>query len=430
MGNENSKQVPDGATAADDASMRSVVRKPLHARLPRKSSMNIFKRMDSKNPLSPSTTATVIVVPPPDDMALDGAPRDVPIPCIHARRHSTKSPIDQPEAQPRPSTATMTERLAQQPLSASNTITNLPETSRNTPSHPSSSNDADNEASSDKIDSQPPVVPLHRSSALSPTLPSPSPLPEDSPHKYGLRDRMDTPEMPEPVQSAPDISIAKARRRSSGLEIFNDAKQLQSASSFLNGLSTARRRAESRSNSHSNFTTRAASATDFTRPASATFYNPPNNTSQTSLLRARRHSTSQTHHTIYPPSSQSYSPPTTRHTGHNFKPSGFAYAHSLTPQQNNCYTSHSNLRLSANKHAPVECAVCHMDDDREHWSCSWCALRMCGYCRRGFATGGLGGLRARVRGAELGGGVEGTIWGEGLGMGMGNAGRGRRASFV
>lgn len=220
MGNESSKQLPDGTLAADNESMRSVVRKPLHARLPRKSSMNIFKRMDSKNPLSPSATATVITVPPPDDMTLDGAPRNVPMPPMHPRR-SLQSPSNEIEAQPRPSTATMTERLAQQPLSASNTITNIPAVSKCHRSNPSSSNDADNEASSDKVDSRPPSVPLHRSSALSPTLPTPSPLPEDSPHKYGLRDRMDTPEMPEPVQSIPDVNVVKARRRSSGLEIFN-----------------------------------------------------------------------------------------------------------------------------------------------------------------------------------------------------------------
>ena len=62
-----------------------------------------------------------------------------------------------------------------------------------------------------------PTLPTKRDSALSPSIPAPSPLPEDSPHKYGLKDRMDTPEVVEPE----GISVVKARRRSSGLDIFN-----------------------------------------------------------------------------------------------------------------------------------------------------------------------------------------------------------------
>lgn len=58
---------------------------------------------------------------------------------------------------------------------------------------------------------------MPRNLVLSPSIPAPSPLPEDSPHKYGLKDRMDTPEVPEPEE----INVVKARRRSNGLEIFH-----------------------------------------------------------------------------------------------------------------------------------------------------------------------------------------------------------------
>lgn len=58
--------------------------------------------------------------------------------------------------------------------------------------------------------------------------------------------------------------------------------------------------------------------------------------------------------------------------------------------------------MSKNKSAPVECAVCHMDDDQEHWVCSWCAVRMCRFCRGDFGNRGAAALIERVRKAELG----------------------------
>lgn len=110
-----------------------------------------------------------------------------------------------------------------------------------------------------------------------------------------------------------------------------------------------------------------------------------------------------------------------RRRGHNFKSSGFAYTRPLTLEQIKCYRGHNRLLPSRNKHAPVECAVCHIDDDADHFSCSWlvkyvraprcvcltkstrCALRMCKYCRKDFAERGLCALRERIRKAELGG---------------------------
>jgi hypothetical protein len=100
--------------------------------------------------------------------------------------------------QPASPTATLTEESAARPLSASGTIT-------------------DRRGNTDVEDEE--DSPAHlRVSALSPTLPLPTPVPEDSPHKYGLPDRMDTPEEIPPSQV--DVELAKARRRSSGLAIF------------------------------------------------------------------------------------------------------------------------------------------------------------------------------------------------------------------
>ena len=69
-----------------------------------------------------------------------------------------------------------------------------------------------------------------------------------------------------------------------------------------------------------------------------------------------------------------------------------------------CYREHIRLLPSKNKVAPVECSVCHVDDDHEHFSCSWCALRMCRFCRKDFAERGLLALKERIKQAEMGGG--------------------------
>ena len=60
------------------------------------------------------------------------------------------------------------------------------------------------------------------------------------------------------------------------------------------------------------------------------------------------------------------------------------------------------LLASRNRNAPVECAVCHVDSDAPHWSCSWCALRMCSDCRRALDARGPAALNERIRRAEMG----------------------------
>lgn len=121
--------------------------------------------------------------------------------------------FDQPERYddryPRPShvhsvsATTMTEDKARQPLSASTTIRDF-----RSGGHGRSNPEGQVREEIEKHSKH--------NSGLSPTLPAPSPLPEDSPHKYGLRDKMDTPELP-----VKTVIIPKARRKSSGLEIFN-----------------------------------------------------------------------------------------------------------------------------------------------------------------------------------------------------------------
>lgn len=189
--------------------------------------------------------------------------------------------------------------------------------------------------------------------------------------------------------------------------LSQEAKTLQSASSFLNGLSTARRRAESRAQSRN--------ATDNTTSANTAFTSMSAYTSATpSFIHLPASATTSTIHP-YSSISQSVLPNvlaeadldldidiTNRNRGHQFKSSGFAYAPPLKLTQMRCYRSHTRLLPSRNKYASVECAVCHADDENQFWSCSWCALRMCSGCRRVLEASGVAGLRDRVRVAEMG----------------------------
>ena len=211
MGNQHSHHdtTDDGAFEhADDRSTHSALRAPRlskAARLPRRGSMNVFKRLDSRSPLPTDSTRPVTEVPRAatapnfDDMVDDDETEDDERQrsrARHAHRHSAPSPSM--PTQPASPTATLTEESAARPLSASSTITDR----RGNTDH------------EDEVD--PPA--RTRVSALSPTLPLPEFIPEESPHKYGLKDRMDTPEANSPPQ--PDAELAKARRPSSGLAIF------------------------------------------------------------------------------------------------------------------------------------------------------------------------------------------------------------------
>jgi hypothetical protein len=244
---------------------------------------------------------------------------------------------------------------------------------------------------------------------------------------------MDTPEANSPPP--PDAELAKARRRSSGLAIFNvrlrfsvqisirrkdwhaqkEAKTLQSASSFLNGLSTARRRAESRAqsrnatdNSQSTWTTVSNSTYQQSHPGThLSLINLPNSATASTI-----HPYSSISHAAFPQIANEADldlnidlniDTTNRNLGHCFKSSGYAYAPPMSITQLKCYRSHHRLLPSRNKYAPVECAVCHADDEGQFWSCGWCALRMCGGCRKVFDMAGVPGLRERVRISEMGG---------------------------
>lgn len=390
MGNRPSSIA--GSPVPDNASLHSVVRK--HNRVSRKSSTNLLrrssnnllKRVESQAPLPAKLTGAVIHV----------QQQVSPISSDDARYDSDESA---PELDTKQNYSSEEwQDVVQQHSASPVTITNENAfQSREEPDLSESENQPDFKAAerspqrqSKPISALPQAQATARHLPLSSSIPAPSPLPEDSPHKYGLKDRSDTPDMPE----LEEITVVKARRRSSGLDIFNvsslrlvriqnclmlpqEAKSLQSASSFLNGLSTSRRRAES--------------ATRLTNGNIASQEpDHPYSSCQQSRPRSSRPAAPQS----------TYS--SERRRGHNFKPSGFAYSRPLKMAQIKCYRDHERLLPSRNQKAAVECAVCHVDDDKEHFSCSWCAIRMCRFCRKDFSEKGMMALRERMKQAELG----------------------------
>lgn len=64
--------------------------------------------------------------------------------------------------------------------------------------------------------------------ALSPTIPRPSPLSEDSPHQYGLKDFTDSP-LPKAT-----VTSQQAKRRSNGVEMFNVSVDMSSVLEYAN----------------------------------------------------------------------------------------------------------------------------------------------------------------------------------------------------
>jgi len=230
MGNTQSNA---NSSTSDNASVRNGPRGAV--RVLRKSSTNLFNRMDAKSPIPPEVTTTTVIqvrqqASPP---GLDGTDDESPVDPFMGGQRLSQASGDR--AVRSPTTATITDEAGSRPLSATTTIRDSRPQTRNQsrresrieedleshenmaePVRPTSRPSSRPTSFPPRISPIPP--PSSRQSALSPTLPAPSPLPEDSPHKYGLKDRMDTPEVPEPEE----IRVVKAaRRRSSGLEIFN-----------------------------------------------------------------------------------------------------------------------------------------------------------------------------------------------------------------
>lgn len=202
MGNKPSSV--SESPAPDDASPRSVVR-----RLPRQSSLNPAKHLDLKAAVPKDFTATVLRVQRHGSKAtlnaFDGADE-------RGSKRDMVSPVssrENPSAITPPSSSRhATGRTIPNPL--------FPTPTKGRSASVIESTNPEEDQIADKTDVEE-TQRGQRGLVLSPSIPAPSPLPEDSPHQYGLKDRMDTPDLAEPEE----IKVVKPRRRSSGLEIFH-----------------------------------------------------------------------------------------------------------------------------------------------------------------------------------------------------------------
>lgn len=218
MGNKPSSIA--GNSTTDDRTPHSIARstKPV----PRKGSGNLFKRVDSRSPLPRDVTASVMSVMHQeshqrntsavydDDDGVDAGVHEADY-SVFDRQQKIDSRYPRTSHMHSLSSTTMTEDKASQPLSASTTVRDFRLLRQGQENVEKQVNDG-----SDRRRKQSLANTTLPSTFPAPTLPAPSPLPEDSPHKYGLRDKMDTPELP-----AKAVIVPKARRKSSGLEIFN-----------------------------------------------------------------------------------------------------------------------------------------------------------------------------------------------------------------
>lgn len=216
MGNNPSSLVglhPDDGSSLQSSASR--VRAPL--RMLRKSSANLLfnvRRPNSKSPFSSRlTTATVIrVQQQPSLSSLEATPEqsneDSPM-----EDDQPSEPAQDVAVSHSPSTETI---VRDDNVQDSDATPALPDATPTDHVHSEQDDPTPRKQSKSDSDLRKQAV-LHRHTALSPSIPAPSPLPEDSPHKYGLKDRLESPELPE----VKNITVAPIRPRSSGPEIFH-----------------------------------------------------------------------------------------------------------------------------------------------------------------------------------------------------------------
>lgn len=203
----------------DRASVRSTVRRPV--RMLRKGSASLLfsKRVDSKSPLPTKPAAAPRqAYQPPCAVGLDGPEDERPDQRAQEDCMGNNEAADVDVSDESPD--------AVRPQSDS-PATVIHDTPRQTPSKAANARPSETDTpleahkpckgSKSEPDLQRANAPS-RTLALSPSIPAPSPLPEDSPHKYGLLDRMDTPDFPTAPQ---EIHLVKPRRRSTGPEVFH-----------------------------------------------------------------------------------------------------------------------------------------------------------------------------------------------------------------
>lgn len=58
----------------------------------------------------------------------------------------------------------------------------------------------------------------------------------------------------------------------------------------------------------------------------------------------------------------------------------------LTGAHHGCFQRHGKMIMARNKHYPLSCMACEVEDAELRWQCAWCRLRVCGSCMRLLQT--------------------------------------------
>lgn len=58
----------------------------------------------------------------------------------------------------------------------------------------------------------------------------------------------------------------------------------------------------------------------------------------------------------------------------------------LTGSHHGCFQQHGKMIMARNKHYPLSCMACEVEDAELRWLCAWCRLRVCGSCMRLLQT--------------------------------------------
>lgn len=54
----------------------------------------------------------------------------------------------------------------------------------------------------------------------------------------------------------------------------------------------------------------------------------------------------------------------------------------LTGAHHGCFQRHGKMIMARNKHYPLTCMTCEVEDAELRWLCAWCRVRVCGSCMR------------------------------------------------
>ncbi|KAF9638511.1 hypothetical protein BFW01_g9408 [Lasiodiplodia theobromae] len=312
MGNKASKAAGD-ATSPSQRSKFSLRRKPVR-----------------KDAVPPAEAANGASKPPPQGDVAPGAlagaaqaPAPPPAPPMHTSASTTslQQSVAASDSQPSASHYEANGHL-QSPSTTMSDATVVRARSNSPPTEP---------------EDEEPITPTLKPAAVD-LLPSPSPVPEESPSKYGVVEKPGNPET-----EKPKVAMHYRGKSSTGFDIFKSStNKLQN-----------------------------------TRPYMGT-HPPPVPSNPATVMRVPSAITSPLELTS--PTLADSTLPAFEFFNTQLRPEG-----TIVPRLNcvhmQCFHNHRRFHRSNNRLLPIGCMLCFSCSPDPHWTCTWCALRICQGCR-------------------------------------------------